>query len=374
MSMSWQVAEDGQQFRVAPVRTDHFDGDIYAEEAPVERGLCLASMDMNDEAKKRNPETSARVIFPNSADAVELPVEKLPSGQRSIVGDAATPFVGALLRFLESIDSIVQVPSACSGDVEASLCVGYSLLQIHVRFIAPEVSPTSVAAVWTRLSGDGVDFLSTIRSCSEYIQASGLNAMEVPAGWTGALPFHGTLAPPPHLGFPEITPPVTPSGSHLVSLLDVEPCAVEDCEELVALAESPEDRLRAEAAVAMTKMLEGVDTEVFRCVLEKRPEVVMSLLRDPACVLAAPSLAAKLATYGAVDAGSVVSVLVERLQDEKTPLGVKQLARALSQCATALRGPATDSAKLVSTLSTYASDDEATRRFLKESVYALQGY
>jgi hypothetical protein len=159
-----------------------------------------------------------------------------------------------------------------------------------------------------------------------------------------------------------------------VSLLDVEPCAVEDCEELVALAESPEDRLRAEAAVAMTKMLEGVDAEVFRCVLEKRPEVVMSLLRDPACVLAAPSLAAKLATYGAVDAGSVVSVLVERLQDEKTPLGVKQLARALSQCATALRGPAADSAKLVSTLSTYASDDEATRRFLKESVYALQGY
>jgi hypothetical protein len=159
-----------------------------------------------------------------------------------------------------------------------------------------------------------------------------------------------------------------------MSLLDVEPCAAEDCEELVALAESPEERLRAEAAVAMTKMLEGVDAEVFRRVLEKRPEVVMALLRDHACVLAAPALAAKLASFGAVDAGSVVSVLVERIQDEKTPLGVKQLARALSQCAAELRGPLPDSAKLVSTLSAYASDDEATRRFLGESVYALQGH
>jgi hypothetical protein len=376
-----------QEFRVTPVRStpvrsDHFDGDIYAEEAPVERGICLdrlpaefGHMDMDDEGKKRKPESTARVIFPNSADAVELPVENLPSGQRSIVGDAATPFVGALLRFLESLDSIVQVPSAV-GDVEASLCVGYSLLQIHVRFIAPKVSPTGVAAVWTRLSGDGVDFVSTVRACSEYIQASGLNAVEVPAGWTGPLPFHGTLAPPfgAAAGFPEITPPVTPSGSHLTSLLDVEPCAVEDCEELVALAESPEDRLRAEAAVAMTKMLEGVDAEVFRRVMEKRPEVVMALLRDPACVLAAPVLAAKLASYGAADAGSVISTLVERLQEEKTPLGVKQLARAIAQCSAELRGPLADSAKLVSTLSAYVSDDKATRRFLGESVYALQGH
>jgi hypothetical protein len=157
-------------------------------------------------------------------------------------------------------------------------------------------------------------------------------------------------------------------------LLDVEPCAVEDCEELVALAESPEDRLRAEAAVAMTKMLEGVDAEVFRRVMEKRPEVVMALLRDPACVLAAPVLAAKLASYGAADAGSVISTLVERLQEEKTPLGVKQLARAIAQCSAELRGPLADSAKLVSTLSAYVSDDKATRRFLGESVYALQGH
>lgn len=67
-------------------------------------------------------------------------------------------------------------------------------------------------------------------------------------------------------------------------------------------------------------------------------------------------------------------VLVERLQNEKTPLGVKQLARALSQCAAELRSPLADPAKLVSTVSAYASDDEATRRFLKESVYALQGH
>jgi hypothetical protein len=374
MSMSWQVEEDGKQFRVAPVRSDHFDGDIYAEEAPVERGICLAyPMDMDDEGKKRKPETSARVIFPNSADAVELPVENLPSGQRSIVGDAATPFVGALLRFLESTDSIVQVPSA-AGDFEASLCVGYCLLEIHVRFIAPSVAPTSVAAVWTRLSGDSVDFMSTVRACSEYIHSTGLTAMEVPAGWTGALPFPGSMAPPSvAAGFPEITPPVTPSGSHLVGLLDVEPCAAEDCEELVALAESQEDRLRAEAAVLMNKMLEGVDVEVLRGVLEKRPEVVLTLLRDPACVLAAPALAAKLANAGVVDAGSVMPVLVERLQDEKSPLGVKQLARALSQCANDLRGPLPDSAKWASTLSAYATDDKATRRFLGESVHALQG-
>jgi hypothetical protein len=371
MSMPWQVAEDGQQFRVAPVRSDHFDGDIYADEAPVERGICLAySMDVDDEGKKRTRETSARVIFPNSADAVELPVENLPSGQRSIVGDAATPFVGALLRFLESADSIVQVPSA-AGDIEASLCVGYCLLEIHVRFIAPSVAPTSVAAVWTRLSGDSVDFVSTMRACAEYIQSSGLNAVEVPAGWAGALPLPGAVAP--HAGYPEITPPVTPSGSHLMSLLDVEPCAAEDCEELVALAESPEDRLRAEAAVLMNKMLEGVDAEVLRRVLEKRPEVALTLLREPACVLAAPALAAKLASARVLDAASVVPVMVERLQDEKTPLGVKQLARALSQCANDVRGPLPDSTKLVSTLSAYATDDKATRRFLGESVYALQG-
>merc|ERR1719235_1043931 len=326
---------------------------------------------MDDEGKKRTPETSARVIFPNCADAVELPVENLPSGQRSIVGDAATPFVGALLRFLESTDSIVQAPTAC-GDVEASLCVGYGLLEIHVRFIAPSVAPTNVAAVWTRLSGDSVDFVSTVRACSEYIQSSGLTAMEVPAGWTGALPFQGAL-PFGAAGFPEITPPVTPSGSHLVSLLDVEPCAEEDCEELVALAESQDERLRAEAAVLMTKMLEGVDAEVLRRVVGKRTEVVMTLLRDPACVFAAPALAAKLANAGVVDAGSVVPVLVERLQEEKTPLGVKQLARALSQCANDLRGPRPDSTKLVSTLSGYATEDKATRRFLGESVYALQG-
>jgi hypothetical protein len=376
MSMPWQVAEDGQQFRVAPVRSDHFDGDIYAEEVPVERGLCLASIDVDeDKHTKSTPDGStARVIFPNSADAVELPVENLPSGQRSIVGDAATPFVGALLRFLGSIDSIVQVPSA-AGNVEASLCVGYSLLQIHVRFIAPKVCPTSVAAVWTRLSGDSVDFLSTMRACSEYIQASGLKALEVPAGWTGTLPFQGPLLP--HFGakagFPEVTPPVTPSGSHLVSLLDVEPCAEEDCEDLIALAESPEERLRAEAAVAMAKMFEGVDAEVFRSVLAKRPKVVMALLRDHACVLAAPALAAKLANVGAVDAGSVVSVLVERLQDEQTPLGVKQLARALAQCANDLRPPPAEAAKFVETISAYSTNDEATRRFLRESVHALQG-
>jgi hypothetical protein len=125
----------------------------------------------------------------------------------------------------------------------------------------------------------------------------------------------------------------------------------------------------------MTKMLEGVDAEVFSRGLAQRPEVVWALLSDPACVLAAPVLAAKLASAGVIDAGSVVPVLVERLQQESAPLGVKQLARALLSCANDLRSPLANTEQLASTLSDLAvvgRFDEATRRFLMESVYALR--
>jgi hypothetical protein len=108
-------------------RQDHFEGDMYADDDKVTRGISLGGVGAWSLSEKQPP---ARVLLPNSASPITLPVEPMPRNQRAIVGDAPTPFVQALVTFLErSCDGVVEVKG--EGEVEAQLCVGFNLLQLR---------------------------------------------------------------------------------------------------------------------------------------------------------------------------------------------------------------------------------------------------
>jgi len=363
-----EVTDFGPFRLSSDARQDHFEGDMYADDDKVTRGISLAGVGAWSLPEKQ----PAGVLLPNASVPFQLPVERMPRNQRALVGDAPTEFVQSLITFLEtSCDSVVQVKE--KGELEAQLCVGYNLLQLEVRLIAPDSSPSSVAALWTRISGDGVDFLGIIHSCADHIQQSGLMAREVPAG--GEVPMASILPqfPVGDLASWETTPPATPSGEHSMPLLEVPPCTEEDCDDLLDMARSSDGRIRAEAAVAMVKMFDTVDGDVLGSVLAKRPEVVLALVNDAECVLAAPILAGLLARHGRLSPEYLLAPLVARLQDEKSALGVRQLARSLQQCAGELKSKPADLEQLhaASSSISHEANDLVTARCLQEAAFAL---
>jgi hypothetical protein len=155
-------------------------------------------------------------------------------------------------------------------------------------------------------------------------------------------------------------------------LLEVPPCTEEDLADLLDMAKSSDGRIRQEAAVAMVKMFDTPDGEVLGSVLAKRPEVVLALVNDADCVLAAPILAGILARHGRLSPECLLSPLVARLQEEKSALGIRQLARAVQQCAGELQTKPADLEQLSAAIRMHKPADVVTERCLAEAVFALK--
>merc|ERR550514_2194070 len=138
----------------------------------------------------------------------------------------------------------------------------------------------------------------------------------------------------PSFGAPEAPPPLWeqhPAGSltpnQLLELpsLEIEPCTAEDLAPMIEMATSGMDSDMAEAAVQLCQMIDReTDAKVVIQVLLQQPEVMVGLLEEPACVLAAPALVEKVATRVAEEEGfnalDFVSVALKAMGSERTIL------------------------------------------------------
>lgn len=355
-----------------------FDGDIYADDDPVTRGVALSSAPVSSAWGKEYADWSLDAepkLFVN-AQPISLPVEDLPRHALATVASASsTALAEAVLAFFHGsgCDALVQVDKT-TGAMDVDLRVAYELLRLSLRFCAVRAAAQPegrVAAVWQREAGDGVEFLRTVRECTEFLAAQGLGAKLVHGSPSGAR-AGGLLAAP----F-DVTPPVSPNGS-LSRHLGEECATAEDMMPLLSLAEDPDPRARCEALAAMCRIFDDeLDAATLAEVLAPETDVVLGWVADPALELCAPALARKLAAHDTLPASSLVPALMRALEAREgssgagTQLGTRQLAWALAQVASSGVEPEPSWGDLTAQMVTAHSDD-ATRRYLLEAQIALR--
>merc|ERR1719359_2569822 len=256
------------------------------------------------------PAQSHRLKLLPDTDGVDLEVRDVPQGGKTSYSSAApTDLAQGVLDYFGGCTEALAMPREAKRAIKVHLVARYEFLKLKASFCIPTARPELVALTFERKQGDGVEFMSTVRACEQYLRERGLVREAAPMP---TVPFSAALAPHlamPSLGgsgeLPSMPRPFgfdlgdqTPNFQELPSL-DVEACTPEDLKPLLNMATEPYGAARAEAAVEFCRMVDGeTDADVVGQVLEANPQVLMELLAEPLCAFSAPALAAKLASRG----------------------------------------------------------------------------
>jgi phage tail protein X len=336
---------------------DIFGGDFYNEEEQVCRGFRMAPMpgtvQSAGEAIKGGlfglPAQTHRLKMLPDTDGVDLEVCDVPQGGKTSYSAAApTDLAAGVLEYFANTEALAM-PREAKRAIKVHLVARYEFLKLKASFCIPKSAPELVALTFERKQGDGVEFMSTVRACEQYLRERGL--LQGPAA--ASPPFSAALAPHlamgPSLGGGDFGAPMqlplmsypgapdygdrTPNFQELPSL-DVEACTPEDLQPLLNMATEPYGAARAEAAVEFCRMVDGeTDADVVGQVLQANPQVLPELLAEPLCAFSAPALAAKLAPRGVqLDWPAVAQLLVLRVAQapKKDALARRMYARALN--------------------------------------------
>jgi len=297
--------------------------------------------------------------------------------------------MGAVVDYLNQMDAVLKMKPQKRA-ISAQICTNYQLLKLKVSFYVPEGAQDMIGLTLVRKSGDSLAFNSTVLSCE-----SALRERRVVLEPAVQSPVFGqashSLAPPMMLPFsaPEAPPPLwdlhpngsaTPNRLLELPMLEVEPCTAEDLAPLIEMATSGMDSEMAEAAVQLCQMIDQqTDAEVVIQVLLQQPEVMVRLLEEPACVLAAPALVEKVVQRAigqdGFDASDFASVALKAIGSEQSILGQRTLAHCVDVVLSVLSpsgGPAT--ARLLETVQAFdqSTEDAATKRYLTEASFSLR--
>jgi hypothetical protein len=121
------------------------------------------------------------------------------------------------------------------------------------------------------------------------------------------------------------------------------------------------------------------DAKVVIQVLLQQPEVMVGLLEEPACVLAAPALVEKVATRVAEEEGfnalDFVSVALKAMGSERTILGQRKLAHCVDVVLSILSPPGSPAtSRLLEAVQAMEEslEDAAAKRYLHEATFSLR--
>jgi hypothetical protein len=389
---------------------DLFDGDFYNEDEPVHRGLSLntqpqgfgaVSGDISDfvhtfgdafNSSKEIPRglLSRTLVLPGES-AVDLEVKEAQHGKTFLSSASPTELAEAVVDYFTQMDAVLKMKPQKRA-LSAQICTGYQLLKLKVSFHVPQDAQDKVGMTMVRKSGDSLKFNSTVQGCESALRERRI-ALEQPVPTTPASFAQPSLAfaPPmlPPFGAPDAPPPLwdpSPAGSLTpnqlleLPLLEVEPCTPEDLAPLIDMATSGMDSEMVEAAVQLCQMIDReTDAAVVVEVLQGQPDVLVRLLEEPACVLAAPALVEKLVQrIGEQDgfhALDLVNVALKAMGSERTILGQRKLAHCVDVALSILSPP--DSSAATGLLETVQAleesmEDATAKRYLHEATFSLR--
>jgi hypothetical protein len=356
---------------------DLFEGDFYADDELVTRGLSFAPTFQTSADKKLLGLASRALAFPEEP-VVDLEVKPVFAGKTYYSSATPTELATVILEYLNQLNSVVKL-NPTKRSISAQVCKNYQAHKLRVSFYVPSDQDT-VALTWERTAGDSVEFNSIVVGAEKAISDGGLSLTAVGMGSAQSSAF--ACPPMPQL-FPEeqlswgpgqATGELTPNFLDL-PLLDVDPCTEEDLEPLLEMATSLYDgSSMAEAAAQLCRMVDGVtDAEVVAKVLGERPQVLFGLLNEPECVYAAPALVEKTFLPCLLNASDVAATIVERVSKEPGQLGKRQLAQCLNFVLSVAPGP-TGFEGLLDTVQALDGGDEVTNRHLREATYSLKAF
>jgi hypothetical protein len=390
---------------------DLFEGDFYNEDEPVHRGLSLnaqpqgfgavASGDISDfvhafgepfnSSKEIQRGLLSRTLVLPGESAVDLEVKEAQVGKSFLSSASPTELAEAVIDYLTQMDAVLKMKPQKRA-ITALICKDYQLLKLKVSFHVPKDAQDKVGMTMSRKSGDSLQFNSTVLDCESALRERRI-ALEQPVPSTPASYAQSShaFAPPmlPSFGAPEAPPPLWeqhPAGSltpnQLLELpsLEIEPCTAEDLAPMIEMATSGMDSDMAEAAVQLCQMIDReTDAKVVIQVLLQQPEVMVGLLEEPACVLAAPALVEKVATRVAEEEGfnalDFVSVALKAMGSERTILGQRKLAHCVDVVLSILSPPGSPAtSRLLETVQAMEEslEDAAAKRYLHEATFSLR--
>jgi len=356
---------------------DLFEGDFYAEDDHVVRGISFAPAFQNLSDGKLHGLQSRALVLPGEP-SVDLEVKPVFAGKTYFSSASVTDLATGILDYLNQLDSVVKLKST-KRSVSAEVCKNFQVHKLKVSFYVPTEEQDKVAVTWERKAGDGLEFNSTVVGVEKALADRGLDLAAVGMGVSKSPAFAATMLPPL---FPEGWGVDSPSGlaqgertpDFMFELppLEIEPCTEEDFQPLLEMATSDSASM-AEAAAQMCRMIDGVtDAAVVANVLGGKPEVLLGLLNEPACVYAAPALVERLIARSQTSAPDVASQIVERACSEPGQLGKRQLAKCLNFVLSVAQDPTSFEGLLEKVQALDSGNDEATSRHLREATYSLQ--
>jgi hypothetical protein len=391
---------------------DLFEGDFYNEDEPVHRGLsfnpqpqgfgAVATGDISDfvhtfgEAFNSSKEIprgllSRTLVLPGES-AVELEVKGEQHGKTFLSSTSPTELAEAVVDYLTQMDAVLKMKPQKRA-ISAQICTNYQLLKLKVSFHVPKDAQDQVGMTIVRKSGDSLQFNNTVLGCESALRERRI-ALEIPVPSTPAsfappsldmfappmlAPFSAQEAPPP-LWDAHPAGSLTPNQLLELPLLEVEPCTAEDLTPLLEMATSGMDSDMVEAAVQLCHMIDReTDAEVVIQVLLQQPDVMASLLEEPACVLAAPALLEKVVQRAGEQDGfnalDFVNVALKAMGSEKTILGRRKLAHCVDVVLSILSPPGSSTASgLLESVQALeeSMEDATTKRYLHEATFSLR--
>lgn len=350
---------------------DLFEGDFYADDDHVVRGLSFAPAFQNISDGKLHGPPSRALVLPGEA-SVDLEVKPVFAGKTYYSSSSVTDLATAVLEYLNQLDSFVTLKPA-KRSLTAEVCKNFQVHKLKVSFYVPTEAEDKVAITWERKAGDGLEFNSTVVGAEKALADRQLDLTAVGMGVSQSSAFAVPMLPPL---FPEewADSPAgdrTPDFLFELPPLELEPCTEEDFMPLYEMATSDSSSM-AEAAAQMCRMIDGVtDAAVVAKVLGEQPEVLLGLLNEPACVYAAPALVERLITRCPLSTPDVARTIIERACAEPAQLGKRQLAKCLNFVLSVAQDPHGFEG-LLEKVQALDSADEATTRHLREATYSLQ--
>jgi hypothetical protein len=405
-----QRSFEGTEINKQRTPVDLFEGDFYNEDEPVHRGLSLnpqpqgfgsGSGEFNDvfvhtfgdsfnSGKEIQRGLLSRTLVLPGESAVDLEVKEAQHGKTFLCSAPPTELAEAVIYYLTQMDAVLKMKPQKRA-ISAQICTDYQLLKLKVSFHVPQDAQDKVGMTVVRKSGDSIQFNSTVLGCESALRERRI-ALELPVPSTPASYAQPSpaFAPPmlPSFGAPEAPPPLwdaNPAGSLTpnqlleLPLLEVEPCTVEDLAPLIDMATSGFDSEMAEAAVLLCHMIDReTDAAVVIQVLQERPDVMVCLLEEPACVLAATALVEKMVQRVGEQDGfnglDFVNVALKAMGSEQTILGQRKLAHCADVVLSILSPDSPAAARLLEAVQALeeSTEDATAKRYLHEATFSLR--
>merc|ERR1719171_982090 len=371
-----------------------FEGDFYNEDEQVHRGLsfhpAVPAGDWVNSGKEFQPGLLSRTLVLPGESAVDLDVKEAQPGKSFLASASPTELAGAVVDYLSQMDAVLKLKPQKRA-ITAQICTDYQLLKLKVSFHVPKDAQDKVGMTLLRKSGDSLKFNSTVLGCESALRERRI-ALEQPVPSTPAsfAPPSLAFAPPmlPSFGAPEAPPPLwdadpagslTPNQLLELPLLEVEPCTEEDLAPLIDMATSGMDSEMVEAAVQLCQMIDReTDAAVVIQVLQSQPHVLVGLLQEPACVLAAPALVEKmvqrLGEQDGFHALDFVNVALTAMGSEQTILGQRKLAHCVDVVLSILSPDSSTASGLLEAVQALEEsvEDATAKRYLHEATFSLR--